>query len=243
MLAYLVRCGALVLATCGAIAAMSSVARADLVLMDANGTQVVNPAASLTDLGAQGFATAPRMLTLQTEIVETGSVLPVDAAQGDAVSGANKSTTPTLATLGWTGGGSPVGVGFDPEQTANGGLTMQSLVLTIYNGTTPVVGGSFSLFIGLVPLDFTAVDLALQQSNGSCALPLWPECCRADPVQHHPGAARFVRVLRRACGNAWLSGWCACCLPAVNPAAPKPSSASTPPPPFPAPSLVLDSPA
>jgi hypothetical protein len=151
MLAYLVRCGALVLATCGAIAAMSSVARADLILMDANGVATITPAASLTNLGVNGFAAAPRMLTLETNTVETGSVRPLDAAQGDAVSGANKSTTPTLGQLGWTGGngGSHVGIGLVIEQSSLTGLTLQSLTLTIYNGTTPV--GSFSLAPGLNP--------------------------------------------------------------------------------------------
>jgi hypothetical protein len=196
---------------------MSSVARADLVLMDANGTQVVNPAASLTDLGAQGFATAPRMLTLQTEIVETGSVLPVDAAQGDAVPGVNRSTTPTLATLGWTGGGSHVGVGFDPEQTANGGLTMQSLVLTIYNGTTPVVGGSFSLLPSLAPLDFTAVDLALQPSNGSAVFHFGlnaAEQTQFNTILAQPGSSGFFAGLAATLGCP--AGAPAFCLPSTG---------------------------
>ena len=42
---------------------------------------------------------------------------------------------------------------------------MQSLVLTIFNGTTSV--GSFSLLPSLAPLQFTAADLALQQGNGN----------------------------------------------------------------------------
>ena len=47
-----------------AITAMPSVARADMVLIDAT------PAASFVDLEAQGFGAAPRML------VETGNVTP-----------------------------------------------------------------------------------------------------------------------------------------------------------------------
>ena len=89
-----------ILATCVALAAMSSTARADLVLV--GGT----PAASFVDIGAQGFGNAPRMLTLQTNTFESGSVTPVDVTHGDAVPGANKSTTPTLSTLGWTSGSS-----------------------------------------------------------------------------------------------------------------------------------------
>ena len=61
-------------------------------------------AASFVDLGAQGFGAAPRLLTLQTNDFESGSVTPVDVVHGDAVTGANKSTTPTLSTLGWTSG-------------------------------------------------------------------------------------------------------------------------------------------
>jgi hypothetical protein len=104
------------------------------------------------------------MLTLQTNTVETGSVTPVDVTNGDAVPGANKSTTPTLATLGWTSG-NRVGIGFNSDQSGQTGITMQSLVLTIYNGTTAV--GSFSLLPSLAPLTFTAADLQLQQGNGN----------------------------------------------------------------------------
>ena len=77
----------------------SSVAHANLVL-----TPGPTPAASFVDLGAQGFGAAPRLLTLQTNGFESGSVTPVDVVHGDAVTGANKSTTPTLSTLGWTSG-------------------------------------------------------------------------------------------------------------------------------------------
>ena len=104
------------------------------------------------------------MLTLQTNGVETGSVTPVDVVHDDAVPGANKSTTPTLSALGWTSGAA-VGIGFNSNQEGGTGITMQSLVLTIFNGTTAV--GSFSLAPALTPLTFTAADLALQQGNGN----------------------------------------------------------------------------
>jgi hypothetical protein len=134
------------------------VAWADIVLIG------LTPAASFLDLGAQGFGAAPRLLTLQTNTVETGNVTPVDVVHGDAVPGANKSTTPTLAALGWSSG-AQVGIGFNSNQTGNSGITMQSLVLTIFNGTTAV--GSFSLAASETPLTFTAADLALQQGNGN----------------------------------------------------------------------------
>ena len=145
--------------------ALAGAANADLVLVGGNPpAQVSTVAASFTDLGAQGFGAAPRMLTLQDNGIETGSVTPVDVTHDGAVPGANKSTTPTLAGLGWTSGAF-VGIGFNSDQSGQTGITMQSLVLTIFNGTTAV--GSFSLAPSLTPLTFTAADLALQQGNGN----------------------------------------------------------------------------
>ena len=155
---------AVVVATCAVLAATSNVAWANLVLVSPSNVPVATVAASFTDLGAQGFGAAPRLLTLQTNTVETGNVTPIDVANGDAVPGANKSTTPTLATLGWDAG-NRVGIGFNSDQTGNSGITMQTLVLTIFNGTTVV--GTFSLLPSLAPLTFTAADLAMQQGNGN----------------------------------------------------------------------------
>jgi hypothetical protein len=147
--------------------ALAGAANADLILVEPTAAGIMpapSVAASFVDLGSQGFGNAPRMLTLQTNGVETGSVTPVNVTHGDAVPGANKSTTPTLAALGWTSGGL-VGIGFNSNQSGQTGITMQSLVLTIFNGTTAV--GSFSLSPALTPLTFTAADLALQQGNGN----------------------------------------------------------------------------
>jgi len=152
-----------------ALALASFPAKADLILVQ-NVGGVTSPApsiaASFTDLGADGFGHDPRLLTMQTSTVETGSVTPVDLPQGDAVpnAGGNKSNTPTLSALGWTSG-SQVGIGFNSDQTGQTGITMQSLVLTIYNGTTALA--SFPLLPSLAPLQFTAADLALQQGNGN----------------------------------------------------------------------------
>src|SRR5262249_17516478 len=139
----------------GAVAAFVSppVAQASLILIKVDGQPAATVAESFVDIGAQGFGNAPRMLTLQTNDVETGNVTPVDVVHGDAVPGANKSTTPTLADLGWDAG-SQVGIGFNSDQSGKTGITMQSLVLTIFNGTTAV--GSFSLAASLTPLTFTA---------------------------------------------------------------------------------------
>jgi hypothetical protein len=155
----------LALSLFAAAATFPGAANANLVLVGGNPpAQVSTVAASFTDIGAQGFGAAPRLLTLQTNGVETGSVTPVDVVNGDAVAGANKSTTPTLGALGWNSG-FQVGIGFNSDQSGGTGITMQSLVLTIFNGTTPV--GSFSLLPSLAPLTFTAADLALQQGNGN----------------------------------------------------------------------------
>ena len=157
-------------------------------------------AASFTNLGAQGFGAAPRMLTLQTNTVETGSVTPVDVTNGDAVPGANKSTTPTLATLGWNTG-SQVGIGFNSNQQGGTGITMQSLVLTIFNGTTAV--GSFSLAPSLTPLTFTAADLALQQGNGNAVFDFGltaAEQAQFNAIIAMPGSSGFFAGLSSQLG-------------------------------------------
>jgi hypothetical protein len=71
-----------------------------------------------------------------------GSGTPIDVATGDATPGANKTTTPTLATLGWNNSGQ-VGLGFNSDQSGQTGITLQDVRLTIFNGTTEV--GSFDL--------------------------------------------------------------------------------------------------
>jgi hypothetical protein len=171
------------------MAAMASVASANLVLI--GGT----PAASFVDLGSQGFGAAPRLLTLQTNTVETGSVTPIDVTVGDAVPGANKSTTPTLSALKWSSG-ARVGIGFNSDQTGNTGITMQSLVLTIFNGTTAV--GSFSLSPSITPLTFTAADLALQQGNGNAVFDFGltaAEQAQFNAILAMPGSSGFFAGL------------------------------------------------
>jgi hypothetical protein len=153
-------------------------AKADLILVQETATGPIpatGPNAiveSFTDLGAQGFGHAPRMLTLQepaSTAVETGGDTPTGLT-GDAVPGADKESTPTLAALGWTSG-SRVGIGFNLSQTGHSGITMQSLTLSIYNGTTLV--DSFSLAgcptnaPSCAPLTFTGADDALQTGNGN----------------------------------------------------------------------------
>jgi len=141
-------------------------AKADLILVRATPTGPV-PAAtvaqSFTDLGAQGFGHDPRLLTLETGTDEFGGDTPTGLT-GEAVPGADKEATPTLSTLGWTSG-SRVGIGFNSDQTGQTGITMDSLALSIYNGTTLV--HTFNLLPSLAPLQFSKSDLALQQGNGN----------------------------------------------------------------------------
>jgi len=140
-----------------AVAFSGSNARADLVLSGAT------PATSLINLTAQGFGAAPRLLTLQTNDIETGGVLGTGALTGVAVSGADKSSISTLSTVGWTSGAN-VSIGFNNDQSGQTGVTLQSLTLSLWasNGTTLL--GSFSL---ASPINFSAADLALQQGNGA----------------------------------------------------------------------------
>ena len=192
--------------------ALAGAANANLVLVGGNPpVQVSTVAASFTDLGAQGFGNAPRMLTLQTNTVETGSVTPVDVTNGDAVPGANKSTTPTLAALGWNNG-QQVGIGFNSNQQGGTGITMQSLVLTIFNGTTPV--GSFSLASSLTPLTFTAADLALQQGNGNAVFDFGltaTEQAQFNTIRAMAGSSGFFAGLASQLGCP--AGAPASCLP------------------------------
>jgi len=76
---------------------------------------------------------------------------------GDAVSGANFSTTPSLsaAGVGWDSGAA-VGIGFAPNQSGGTGITLNSLMLTLFNSTTGASIGQFSLAPS--PLNFTLVN-------------------------------------------------------------------------------------
>jgi hypothetical protein len=194
------RIGFAAILAAAAFAVAAPEAQANLILVQPDGTPAATVAESFTDIGAQGFGAAPRLLTLQTSTVETGSVTPVNVTHGDAVPGANKSTTPTLATLGW-GSGSQVGIGFNSDQVGQTGITMQSLVLTIYDGTTAV--GSFSLAPSETPLTFTAADLALQQGNGNAVFDFGltaAEQLQFDAIVAQPGSTGFFAGLSSQLG-------------------------------------------
>jgi len=182
-------------------------AKADLVLVScgASGcTPTSSVAASFTDIGADGFGHDPRLLTMQTSPIEVGSATPINVNNGDAVpnSGGNKTNTPTLSALGW-GSGAQVGIGFNSDQTGQSGITMNSLVLTIFNGTTPV--GTFSLASSLTPLQFSAADLALQQGNGNAVFNFGltaTEQAQFNAILAEPGSSGFFAGLASSLGCA-----------------------------------------
>ena len=151
-----------VLLATAALLALSAPASADIVLFGGS------KATSLYDAGGAGFGNFPRVLTLHQSPTEAGSVVP--NANGDPVNlgqaenGANQMATPTLQSIGW-GIGQDVGIGFNSGEPGNGpnaGLTLNSLILTIFNGTTAVK--TFSLANSIT---FTQQELAQETGNGT----------------------------------------------------------------------------
>jgi hypothetical protein len=160
------------------LCSLAGAANADLVLVQQTASgpvETTSVAASFVDLTAQGFGNNPRLLTLQTSTIESGFATPINVPNGDALpnSGGNKTNTPTLSALQW-GSGADVGVGWNSNQTGGTGLTLDALVLTIYNATAAGcaatntcaahVLGTFSL---ASPITASAADLKLQQGNGA----------------------------------------------------------------------------
>jgi hypothetical protein len=147
--------------------ALPTPARANLVLFGGSvGT-------SFTDLGALGFGNAPRLLTLQNGPTESGQIVftggvaaPASfAGQNNVVSpccDGSTNSAPTLGSLGWTSGAN-VGIGFNSDQEGQTGITLNQLILSLYNNANTVVG-TFSL---AAPITFTAPQLALQLGNGN----------------------------------------------------------------------------
>jgi hypothetical protein len=162
---------ALFVAICAAgvgLVALPYQAQASLVL---SGGSV---AASFTDIGAQGFGNAPRLLTLQENGTEAGQIVispggvvsPASFAGQNSVASpccdGSKNSAPTLGSLAWTSG-ADVKIGFNSNQEGQTGITLNQLILSLYNNANTVVG-TFSL---AAPITFTAAQLALQQGNGN----------------------------------------------------------------------------
>jgi len=191
-------------------------AHADLVLSDL----------VFRDLGATGFGSAPRLLTLQNSPLESGGTIAgaggttsffyggvptvpqtactsngdCGAAGGGTRTGANESLVYSVAALGWFTG-AQVGIGLDTNQTGNSGpLSFNTLTLTLYN-TAGVALGSFS---GNSPVDISEALLAAQQGNGNSVFDI-----RLDAAQQaqydailaaNGGAANVFEGLRASFG-------------------------------------------
>jgi len=191
-------------------------AHADLVLSDL----------VFRDLGATGFGSAPRLLTLQNNPLESGGTIAgaggttsffyggvptvtqtpctsngdCGAAGGGTRTGANESLVYSVAALGWFTG-AQVGIGLDTNQTGSSGpLSFNTLTLTLYN-TAGVALGSFS---GNSPVDISEALLAAQQGNGNSVFDI-----RLDAAQQaqydailaaNGGAANVFEGLRASFG-------------------------------------------
>jgi hypothetical protein len=134
---------------------LSAPAQADLVLSDL----------VFRDLGGTGFGVAPRLLTLQNNVFESGAT--VAGPGGTTIiigpDATNQSNVFSVGSLGWTSGAN-VGIGLDTNEIgATEGLTFQTLVLTLYN-SAGVALGSFS---GNGPVFIPQDVLAQQQGNGN----------------------------------------------------------------------------
>jgi len=151
------------------LATVAAPANADLIRFD-NPNQSNAASAnvqSFVDFQGIGFGAAPRVLTLQTNGIQAGSVGPDASADGIFVTGGavdngnNKASAPSLADLGWQAG-SVVAIGYNSNQTGNSGITLNNLTLNLYNASNVLVG-SFST---PSTIQYSAAELALQQGNG-----------------------------------------------------------------------------
>jgi hypothetical protein len=113
------------------------------------------------DTTGLGFGDVHRLLEVQLPTngtgstglvgVEVGQVAPTPntitpaIATGDAHSGADKASTPTISALGWTSG-SKVGLGVDISQTGrlSDGLNLNSFGVNIYNSTGTTILATFT---------------------------------------------------------------------------------------------------
>jgi hypothetical protein len=154
----------------------SNSARASLVLSGGNVHD------SFTDIGAQGFGNAPRLLTVQatgTSTVEAGKIdLSTGVATDVAFAGdtfaarndvpnpcctdVNKASAPSLSAVGWATG-ADVAIGLNTGE-AGTDITLENVVLYLWNAANQVVG-TFAL--GPNEINFSATELARQQGNGN----------------------------------------------------------------------------
>src|SRR4051812_7945986 len=125
----------LLLVTTALLALSALPAKADLVLSNL----------IFRDLGGTGFGVAPRLLTVQNNVFETGGTVagPGGTTIITGPDATNQSNVFSVGSLGWTSGAA-VGIGLDTNEIgATAGLTFDTLVLTLYN-SAGVALGSFS---------------------------------------------------------------------------------------------------
>jgi hypothetical protein len=185
--------------TAAAILAVATPANADLVLSQF----------TFRDLGATGFGDAPRLLTLQDNVFESGAT--VAGAGGttilvpNAISGVDKSLVYNVGALGWNTGAN-VGIGLDTNEIgATAGLTFDTLVLTLYDAA----GNALGSFAGDGPVFISQALLAAQQGNGNSVFDI-----HLDAVEQ----AQYNAILAAAGGAAnvfeGLSASFGCTIPA-----------------------------
>jgi len=195
-------------------------AKADLVLSDL----------VFRDLGGTGFGVAPRLLTLQNNVLESGGTIATagggtaffyggiptvaqtacsgngagpggcGVAGGGTRVGANESLVYNVGALGWTSGAN-VGIGLDTNQTGSSGpLSFNTLTLTLYNSAGTALGS----FSGNGPVDISEALLLAQQGNGNSVFDI-----RLDLIQQaqydailaaNGGAANVFEGLRASFG-------------------------------------------
>ena len=144
------------LATCALLAVMPSVADASIITagedvpasaVSGGVGNIVQPILSLS---------VPGNTTTQTGSSFVGAGGVPNQSSGNVDTGGNpaRTQTPTLSTLGWNTG-SVVAIGFAPNQTGSTlGITIESLMLTLYNGNT---GGILGRFSTATPIDFSLI--------------------------------------------------------------------------------------
>jgi len=174
-------------AALGVVALMAThAAKADLVrfqaavptsLCDAN-------CESFFDIGGTGFGNDPRLLTMQDHPFEAGLVTPgaggvgmafptvltgnpsspgITSATNGAATTADKAAAPTLFGLGWSTGAN-VAIGFVTDQTGTSGITLDNLVLGVYDKGALL--GTFTLGAA-APIQYSLADLQSQPGNGN----------------------------------------------------------------------------
>ena len=154
--------------------------------MPANATLVLSDLV-FRDLGGTGFGVAPRLLTLQNNVFETGGTVagPGGTTIITGPDATNQSNVVSVGSLGWDSG-SRVGIGLDTNEIGSTeGLMFNTLVLTIYDNT----GAALGSFSGNGPVFISQALLAAQQGNGNSVFDIRldaPQQAQYDAIINNP---------------------------------------------------------